>query len=454
MLILNLLIIFVCVNSACISVYDEDRNTTLSTDIISYLYHKSETVERVNIFGRLYTNLTLNIREHANLSLFENVYVLHKVEEESVLGAVDMARIYRTAYENGYNGVIISSSSSKLTGEAMYFHYRDDAFYPIGKFEVREGYLTDVMNTFPDGGYFEITVTEDCDPYFNYWMDFYTGVMFHVIWITYIVFSSFVMICIIYVTMIKWKDMMLILRLCAVIYTISELMRIWDGVFYIRQKYYRQGELVLLFQISDVIGGITAYSMSLSALVLWVSNFHLSLDVNVIDFSETSRIVAIITAFVMFTLTVVGVMFLVFMETSVIYYISIVFFIALLLVSTGYYFKLTFTFLSVFSNTTRGNEKLQRKIRSHFRNILTQNILLVLTILSTIPTFYIVSPVQTNVFPFLVHTFFNVVTLMQFWYIYNIKTKTKVSTTTDKAKTPSSNTSRKSTVGESSEDVL
>jgi len=365
----------------------------------------------------------------SNISSEIPLFTVHIVEEESVLGNIDMAKIYRTAYENGYDGVIIASSQSKLTGEAMYFHYKDNTLYNVKRFEVREQFLLDIISEFPDGAYFDIIVSKDCDPYFNYWMNFYDSTLFHLIWISHIFFSLFVMICISYVLLVKWKNLMFVFRLCGFIYILSEILRVWDATFFIAQKQYRQGELVILFQISDVLGGITSYSMSLSALILWVSNFHLSLDVRVVDISESSRIVAIVASIVMFILIISSVLILFLFETSILYYVCIVFFILMLLVSVVYYFRLTCTFLSVFSKTGRKDDKLQRRVNKHFRNILIQNGLLVLAVLSTIPTFYIVSPVQTNVFPFLVHTFFNIATLMQFWYLYKIKVK-KISKST------------------------
>src|SRR5690606_36292151 len=278
-------------NSQCISVWDEYSDLKLSTDVMSYLYHRYESVEHVSISGFIYMNMSKSV---SNISSEITLYTVHILEEESVLFNINMAKIYRTAYVNGYDGVIIASSQSKLTGEAMYFHYKDNTLYNVKRFEVREQFLLDVISEFPDGAYFDIIVSKDCDPYFNYWMNFYDSTLFHLIWISHIFFSLFVMICISYVLLVKWKNLMFVFRLCGFIYILSEILRVWDATFFIAQKQYRQGELVILFQISDVLGGITSYSMSLSALILWVSNFHLSLDVRVVDISESSRIVAIV----------------------------------------------------------------------------------------------------------------------------------------------------------------
>ena len=405
----------------CMSV-DPD-NSDVTTDMMSYLYYGSDEVNQVDVEGYIYMNYTHHVNQIPGYLLYQNIYTVYKLGDIGLMGNVDMSEIFKTVYNNGYRGLILSSSESKPTGEIMYFYYTDDTFYDIDRFEVREGYLTQIMDEFPDGGYFNIKKTEECNPYFNYWMDFFLGVLFHLIWILTILFSIFVLVSTSYIALTKWKHLPLIFKICITLYAVSLVLQVITGISFVTAKYYRQGSLVPLFQISDILGGVVAYSLSLAALILYISNFHLSVSIRIVDISETSRIVAIVASLVMLVLTVIGVLVLVLAESSTMYYICFLYFLVMLISAIVYYVRINLIFLSVFSGVSSGNKKLRRKVDRHFRNMIIQNIMLILVVASIITTFYIFSTVQTGLAPCLIRVFFNVTILMQLSYFNNINNK-------------------------------
>lgn len=405
---------------ACLDVWNEtETNETISTNMISYLYYRRSEDSYPDITGLI----DLNYMEKRR-NTTETTFTIFMLEDVDLSVGSDISDLFREVTENGFDGLILSSSKSKLTGEIMYFYSRDEMQYDLRSFEVREQVIIDINNTFPNGAFFSIKRTDNCDPYFNYWRDYYTGFVFHMVWILNAVVSIVVMLGCVYILAVKFFDLNVTFRVVVCLYSVSQLFRIWDAVFFIIAKYYRQGESVGVFEISDVLGSITSYSLSLSALVLYVSHLHLSLNVRIIDISEVSRIMAIIVSAVMFVLTVTGTSIMLLTRSSFLHRICVIYFLGLFILTVVYYFRLTYIFVTSVINNNLG-DKFKKSMKKNMINILAQNVLLFLSVILTLPAVYVVSPTQTAFFPALVHIFFNLATLVQLYHLQHVKMKKK-----------------------------
>lgn len=416
-------------NAGCISIWNDVDEPILSTNIISYLDYGSDEVDRVDIRGYINMNNSQHVSEIPNNFSYTNIYTIYILKDISLLGDFDMSELFKAAQENGYTGFIISASSSKLPGEPRYFYFTDTTHYDIKSFDVRQEYLSAASTLFPNGAHFEIKKTEDCDPYFNYWTDFFTGFFFHFFWIIAIISAVLVLVYMFYTMSVKWEYITLIFKLCFSLYTISLILQIATGVLFIVAKYYRQGDLVYIFQVSDILGAVVSYSFSLAGLILYISNFHLSITTGIVDLSEAKRTIALIASLAMCVFSVVGVLVLVLAESSIVYYVCFLYYIVMLFSAIVYYVRVNLIFLSIFVNLPSSNPR-RKKVDRLFNNTLVQNVMLILIVLTSITTFYIISPVQTSLAPCLIRVFFNVVMLMQ---LLNLKTAGKKSTSNSKA---------------------
>ena len=155
----------------CLDVYDE--NTMISSNSVAYLDY-GDDIEKFQLHGFI----SLNGSNYEDLITF----ALHKITEIDRLRETDVSIVYKDLYNKGFNGVFISSSKIKIPGEIMYLYYKDTTRYNMYKFEISELFLDEVITTFPNGAYFDLSKSYKCDPYFNHWKWFYESIFFHAIW--------------------------------------------------------------------------------------------------------------------------------------------------------------------------------------------------------------------------------------------------------------------------------
>jgi hypothetical protein len=422
--LLTLLTFIAVVTSQCVNIWNGVDK--IPTDMISYLYYGELSVNEINISGYVHMNYTDNVN---SVDTTEDViFTVYVIDDVDLSVGYDLHEVYKIVYENGYNGMFISSSEAKLTGEIMYFYSTDRSLYDIKRFEVREGYLLSVIDAFGTGAYFNITTTDECNPYFNSWMDYYLSAIFLTIWPVNALLSIVTFVIGTYLCITKWNSYLFIFKICICLYNASQVFRAWDAIFFVAAKFYRQGELSPLFEVSDVLGSLVGYSLWLSALVLYISHFDLSISIRIVDISRASRITAIIVSVIMCVLTVLGTLVLLLTRSGIIHRIAVIYFLLIFVLLIVYYCRLTFVFTSTILTTAANDAKMKAVVVSYLKNILAQNILLILAILCALPAMYVVSPVQTAFFPALVHIFSNIVTLIQFYHLLHVRRKVIKST--------------------------
>lgn len=443
--ILQYVIIFLLIAQYhfCIRVYNNEFS--IISDKISYLEY-GDNLTKTYLTGYIINGLNYNISD-TTITSETLIFGLYKITSIDFLGSYNVSSIYEQAMNNNLDGVFVSASSRKVTGEILYFYYENTKNYNIYKFEINQDFLDEINKTFPNGAYFEIileNVPEDrdglhCRPYFNHWEQFYTGPIFYISWIVQILFALIVLILSIYTLIIKFKLLLSIFKLCIVFYIISSFVRVCYGITFIGAKIYKQGEYVIFFKLMDIIGGLASFSFSLSGILLYASFWQIISKTKIKEFSKITRTPAIISSIILTILTILGILFYFLADSELMYYICYAYFAIIMLLTTIFYtYVMIRLIISVdkmhkninccdilFNKSSDNSENRYRRLIITFIIQFTCLLLIIILFGSII---YLIVPFQSSVLVCLVHELIGVIILVQLNRFMNIGEDAKSST--------------------------
>lgn len=420
-----LLFFLITVSSTCMIMYRDDL--IISTEEIVYVGY-DDNLDQISLFG-IFSTKEDEIRNIQSAN--QTTFTVYKITEIDQFGGVDVSVVYRSASERGFDGVFVSSSKTKIPGEITYLYYQDTTKYNLYKFEVRESFIDEVLELFPDGGYFEITKNETCDPYFNHWRWFYESWIFHAVWAVQVIIAGFLFVFCIYVLIKKRKELLPIFKLCTFLYTISSMIRVFYGVFFVIAKWYKQGEYVFFFEIMDIIGGLVSINFTISGILLYLSYWQIAINTILDDFSKLTRTPSMIISGISVCLSVISVVVFSIFGSSFLYFVCYAFYVLVLFGIVVFYivtmmkiFSKLSSFLddSIYTSMTKKskNEKAEdlRKVGVLFS---VQFGCIVLIVILACGVVYLITPIQSTVFVSLIHILMGVIIYMQVSRFLNIE---------------------------------
>lgn len=425
-IILFVLQMYVCF--ACFRVYD--GNTSISSNMISYLDY-GEDIEKIPLHGFISVNWT---RQEVNQKLNntnQTIFTLHKIIEIDILGGIDISLIYKSVYDEEYDGMLISSSDRKIPGEIIYLYYKDTTRYDMYKFEINEEFLDEIIDTFPNGAYFNIFESDECDPYFNHWVWYYEGPYFYIPWIVEVIVALSLFIFCIYVLVVKWNDLFWIFRLCIMFYIIASFIRFTYGITFMVAKSYKQGEYVNFFKIMDMIGGLGSLNLTLAGILLYISYWQIVFNTILKDFGKLTRYPSVVISCIMVIMSIVSVGVFFLAESIIVYMVCYLFYVLVLLFTIIFSIVTMTKIVNKLSESTdkrsccwifkKSNSSSQETLRQFGIIFVTQSVCLILIVILFASVIYLVTPIQSTVLVCFVHELMGVIIFIHVRKFLNIE---------------------------------
>jgi hypothetical protein len=389
---------YLCVSYGCLSVYNDDM--MMSSGLISYL-NRDQSVTKADMHGVVSLNGQYQDRNYLN----DKAFTIHRITLER-LNIVDVSAVYDNARIDGFDGLFISSADMEILGGIVSFYDTSNGNNTIHIFEVSDAFLTAMIDAFGTGAYFNITTTDECNPYFNLWIWFHASVYFYVSWViqNVVVLVSFVVT--IYTLIVKWSELLLIFRLCIVFYASALFISLVHGMVFVATKWYTYGMAVDTLRTLDVIGVLGWTNFILAGLLLYVMYWCIVSNTHVDNLDQLTKQPSVVLSFIILTFSGLSVFVLISGSSST--YSDLLWLIyrilyAMILISTTIVYTITMIqilirlsankrCLSIFAPSEDDDDIRLRRFGIMFVGQLTCLMMSVLLFISTIV--YAPSPVQ------------------------------------------------------------